>query len=122
MDKKTSLVIWMDPEDCDPPHEVRKHERLTPLVAEFATKGFDKSKPALIGYILNGRIQLLSGTHRHMSAKLTGIKIPVTLWLGSQIDQSWGTLEEWKKVMEDIPVEDLEEVNLEKFRKEGLLK
>lgn len=120
--KKTSLVIWMDPDDCDPPHEVRKHERLWPLIEAFKANGFDKNRPALIGYILNGRVQLLSGTHRHTSAKEAGIKIPVTLWLGSQIDTSWGTLEEWRKVMEDIPVHKLEQVDVEHFRQYGLVR
>ncbi len=120
--KTTSLVVWMDPRDCDPPHEVRKHERLEPLVYAFATEGFDKSRPALVGYILNGRIQLLSGTHRHAAAKKVGIQIPVTIWLGSQIEESWGvSLEEWRRIMEDIPVSDLETVDLEYFREHGLV-
>lgn len=118
---KTSLVIWVDPADCDPPHEVRKQERLYPLIEEFSSKGFDKSKPALIGYVLKGRIQLLSGTHRHKSAEITGIKIPVTLWRGDDIDQNWGQLEEWRRVMEDIPVSKLESVDIEQFRTSGAI-
>lgn len=121
MTKKTSLVVWVNPDDCDPPHEVRKPERLYPLIDEFSTNGFDKSKPALVGYILNGRIQLLSGTHRHASAKVTGITIPVTLWLGSQIDESWGTLEEWMRIMKDIPVSELEQVDVAVYREQGLI-
>ena len=30
------------------------------------------------------------------------------LWLRSDIEATWGTLEEWRKVMEDIPVATLE--------------
>lgn len=107
------MVRWVKPEDCDPPHEVRKFERIWPLAEAFKKQGFDKSKPALIGYVVDGRIQLLSGTHRHMAADLVGIKIPVTLWLGSDIQKSWGTLEEWKKVMADIPVAKLERYPLD---------
>jgi hypothetical protein len=94
-------------------------ERLYPLVDAFRKDGFNKDHPALVGYVLNGRIQLLSGTHRHCSAQAIGMKIPVTLWLGSQIDQSWGTLEEWAKIMKDIPVKRLEQVDVEDFRQRG---
>ena len=73
----------------------------------FATKGFDHNEPALVGYIRDGRIQLLSGTHRHLAAQLAGIQLPVTLWLHSDIKEMWAT-ELWENVIKDIPVKDLE--------------
>lgn len=102
-----SLVIWVNTEDCDPPHafDPVKADRIED---ELRTHGFDKNKPALIGYPLNGRIQLLSGTHRHEAARRLGILLPVTLWLGSTVAEAWGELEEWKRVMEDTPVSELE--------------
>lgn len=110
----TPCVMWLDPSDCDPPHglelDVAGHDLNKVLVLEelFKRFGFNKSMPALVGYALNGRIQLLSGTHRHEAAKRAGINIPVTLWLGSDVEKSWGELQEWAKVMEDISVSELE--------------
>lgn len=107
------MVIWLSTEDMDPPHgidmsSVRDSEAVFAMVRDFETHGFDKSRPALIGYPLNGRIQLLSGSHRYVAAQLTGTKLPVTLWLQSDIHGSWGSLEEWARVMRDIPVAELE--------------
>ena len=108
-----SVITWVDPNDCDPPHGLdltapRHFNKVNMLVEQFSTSGFDKTKSALVGYPLNGRIQLLSGTHRHEAAKRTGIKLPVTLWLRSDVEETWGNLDEWRRVMEDISVETLE--------------
>lgn len=74
----------------------------------FAAEGFDSSKSALVGYPLDGRVQLLSGTHRHEAARRAGILLPVVLWLRSDVELAWGNLEDWLHLMEDIPVADLE--------------
>lgn len=77
MERKARCYVWVDASDCDPPHGLDldwEHDavKVKYLEEEFRTNGFNLDAPALVGYILNGRIQLLSGTHRHMAAeKLT---------------------------------------------------
>lgn len=107
-----SVVTWVSPHDCDPPHGLdleSRHdaEKVGRLVFAFDHLGFDRSKPALVGYPLNGRIQLLSGTHRHLAAQIAGIDLPVVLWLGSDVERAWGR-DPWFDLMRDIPVAELE--------------
>lgn len=108
------LIVWLDAEDCDPPHGLdmeSEHDlyKVIDLGNDFLIYGgFDCSKSALVGYVKAGRVQLLSGTHRHMAALNTDTKLPVVLWLGSDIEKAWGDLEKWRKVIEDIPVSTLE--------------
>jgi hypothetical protein len=107
-------VTWLDPTDCDPPHgldlrEPHHYEKVNMLIARFDEAGFDRTHGALVGYPLNGRVQLLSGTHRHEAAVRAGIKLPVTLWLRSDVELAWGDLEEWKRLIQDVPVQVLEE-------------
>lgn len=105
--------IWVDPSDCDPPHGLdlapgsRDSLKVEMLVEEFSKNGFDLNQPALVGYPLNGRIQLLSGTHRHTAAIRAGIRLPVTMKLRSVVSAAWGT-PDWDNLIEDIPVKDLE--------------
>ena len=108
-----SIIVWLDPDDCDPPHGLdltteRDFNKVYDLTQAFKSEGFDRTKAALVGYPLNKKIQLLSGTHRHAAAKIAGIKLPVTLWLSSDIEKNWGLLESWSKVMKDISVLELE--------------
>lgn len=110
--RKVKQYIWADPDDCFPPHGLdmesrRDYEKVERLTREFKANGFDLNMPALVGYALDGKIQLLSGTHRHLAAKQAGIKLPITLWLRSDVERMWGT-ELWANVIEDIPVKDLE--------------
>jgi hypothetical protein len=112
MSDRVDLVKWLPAGDCDPPHGLdmrSEHDRkkVEMLVEAFRTAGFDRSKAALVGYVKDGRVQLLSGTHRHRAAEVTGIQLPVVLWLGSDIESSWGDLETWRRIVEDIPVADL---------------
>ncbi len=105
-------LVWMDADECVPPHSLdlsSEHDaaKVEMLVRAFEVNGFDKNYPALVGYPLNGVVQLLSGTHRHMAAKLTGTKLPITLWLRSDVEERWGT-ELWKNTIADIPVKELE--------------
>lgn len=108
-----SVITWVDPADCDPPHGLdltmpRHFNKVNMLVAAFLERGFDTSHSALVAYPLDGRLQLLSGTHRHEAAKRAGIKLPVTIWLRADIEATWGDLDEWRRVMQDIPVATLE--------------
>ncbi len=107
------MITWLNPNDCDPPHglDLRRGSKDFKKVAElymaFVSDGFDKSKSALVGYPLGGRVQLLSGTHRHTAAYQAGILLPVTLFLRSYVEAYWGT-SKWQKLMVDISVTDLE--------------
>lgn len=109
-----SVVVWVDPADCDPPHGLdlqsnSDSERVNQILADFLARGgFDTSKPALIAYPLAKRIQLLSGTHRLEAARRAGIKLPVVFWLCSDVQAAWGQLEVWQEIMRDIPVAELE--------------
>lgn len=108
---KARCLIWVEPKDCVPPHGLDmqwEHDRwkVAALEEDFRNNGFDVSKSALVGYILDGKIQLLSGTHRHLAAQRAGIQLPVTLWLRSDVQACWGT-DLWPTVIADIPVEEL---------------
>lgn len=82
--------------------------KLNSLIEAFQRDGgFNKDYPALVGYPIDGMIQLLSGTHRHCAAFQASIKLPVTLWLRSDIEERWGT-ELWDSTIADIPVKELE--------------
>lgn len=106
-----NVLLWIDPTDCDPPHGLdmegeRDRIKVYSLMDAFLHEGFNLNCAALVGYPLNGRIQLLSGTHRHRAALMAGTKLPVTLWLRSYVEAMWGT-EDWLKLIEDIPVKNL---------------
>jgi ParB-like chromosome segregation protein Spo0J len=105
-------LIMLHPDDCDPPHAA-DDAKMRVFVEKFEKAGFDPEHPAVIGYPFNGRIQLLSGSHRHAAAKRLGLKLPVTLWLSSDVEKAWGDLEEWAKIMRQVPVLGFD-VNLEK--------
>ena len=97
-------VIWLDPVDCDQPHPSCHADKLATLLEAFRRDGFDRTHPALIGYPLEGRVQLLSGAHRFEAARRLGMKLPVVLWLRSSIEVAWGDLDKWAQVMEAVPV------------------
>lgn len=105
--------VLVAPEDCDPPHGLdltpggRDDTKVQWLMEMFARDGFSMKHSALVGYPLNGRIQLLSGTHRHEAAKRAHIRLPVRMHLRSVVEAAWGT-EAWAALIEDVPVEDLE--------------
>jgi hypothetical protein len=84
----------------------RDANKVEDLRQQFEENGFDINYSALVGYPLDGKIQLLSGTHRHLAAKQANILLPVTLWLRSDIERMWGT-DLWDKTIQDIPVKDL---------------
>jgi len=114
--RKAQCFIWVDPDDCEAPHELNMSSEYNSSKVEglrkmFEKDGFDLNYPALVGYPLDGRIQLLSGTHRHRAATQAGIQLPVTLWLRSDVERMWGT-KLWDKAIEDIAVKDLVEVNI----------
>ena len=112
--RKGKLYLWLDPTDCVPPHSLdlapgsRDTRKVEQLTEQFLEQGFDTNYPTLVGYPNGeGKVQLLSGTHRHEAAMRAKIKLPVTIWLSSYVRMFWGT-EKWKDLLEDIPVKDLE--------------
>lgn len=54
---------------------------------------------------------MLSGTHRHLAAQLAHIKLPVTIWLRSDIEAMFGT-ELWANVIKDISVKELKALDI----------
>ena len=100
-------------DDCNPPHGLNMNPgssdsiKVDYLVNSFLSQDGFGQFPALIGYPLNGKIQLLSGTHRHMAAKITKTLLPVSIFLRSYIEAYWGT-DKWSNIMEDIPVDKLD--------------
>lgn len=102
------MIIWVLAEDCIPSHSLglqSKHDRekVEYLAQEFAKYGFDPNFPALVGYPLDGKIQLLTGTHRQLSGELSNTKIPMSMFLRSDIEKAWGTTV-WQQVVADISV------------------
>lgn len=107
--------VLVHPDDCEPPHGLdltpgsRDSLKVELLTEAFMKGGFDPNEPALAGYPLDGKVQLVKGTHRHEAAKRAGILLPVTMILRSVIEAKWGTAQ-WNDLLEDIPVKDLESV------------
>ncbi len=118
MKRYARRYVLLHPTDCDPPHGLdmspggRDDLKVRRLEQSFAESGFDPDEPALIGYPLNGRIQLLSGTHRHSAALRANIMLPVVLTLSSVVQAAWST-PDWEHVIADVPVKNLELVEVE---------
>ena len=93
------MMIWIDPDRCDPPHRVSHGDKLVDLANEFVERGWGENYPALIGYMLEGRLQLLSGTHRHKAAEMAGIRLPVIVRDYDDVSRAWGT-EAWADIMD----------------------
>lgn len=115
--RTAQMFLWLEPDDCIPPHGLdmkssRDINKVEHLRQAFVQYGFALNQPALVGYPLDGKIQLLSGTHRHLAASWAGKKLPVTVWLRSDIQRMWGT-DLWDVVMEDIPVSQLMNAQVE---------
>lgn len=96
-------LMWLDPSRCDPPHRPVREEQVVDLANAFLS-GWGANKPALVGYEMNGRIQLLSGSHRHAASLLAGIRIPVVLKPLAVVESAWGDLDAWAEVMRDESV------------------
>lgn len=117
MTRKVCNYLLLHPEDCEAPHGLdlspgsRDSTKVHWLTEAFSRRGFDHTEPALVGYPLDGKVQLLSGTHRLEAAKRAGIRIPVMMRLRSEVEAAWGT-EKWNSLINDIPVKDLELVEI----------
>ncbi len=103
--------------DCDPPHGlgIRDEAKVHRLYCAFAREGWDPNEPAAVGYALNGRVQLLTATHRHEASRRAGTNMPVRLHLRSVVEAAWGT-PKWADLIEDVPVKDLEYIEIPEGR------
>ena len=90
--------VWATPKACDAPHTPMHPEQVA-VLAEAFQQGWDCSKPALVGYRLDGRIQLLSGSHRHAAAAIVGLAVPVVVWPEKDVQEVWGDLTLWATIM-----------------------
>jgi hypothetical protein len=110
--------VLLHPSDCIAPHSLdlepgsRDSIKVEMLAEAFINNGFDPNMPALVGYPLDGSVQLVSGTHRHRAAEIANIMLPVKLMLRSDVEAMWGT-EDWNKFIADIPVKNLELIEIE---------
>lgn len=90
---------WLHPQACTPPHAVGRPEQVEELAHQFQTSGWDRSKPALIGYPWEGSVQLLSGSHRWAASVQAQLEaIPVVVVDFALVDRAWGT-DEWAELM-----------------------
>jgi hypothetical protein len=93
-----ATFLWMNATELEPPHMVVRPNQVLELVEDFQTKGWDTSKPPLRAYPFQGKIQLLSGTHRRAAAELAAIKVPVVVWDTWEVEKAWGT-SDWDRIM-----------------------
>ena len=84
---------------CIPPHSVSDKGRIGRLCLSFSRYGWGEY-PALVGYVWQGRVQLLSGSHRWAAAQQVGLsRIPVVVVPYMLVEASWGSLPAWKRLM-----------------------
>jgi hypothetical protein len=113
--RDTNYIVLIPAVDLDPPHGLDPHserdqKKVGMLLRAFALKGFNPAMPALVGYPNGkGRVQLLSGTHRHMAAMMLNMSLPVTIWPRAYVECAWGT-EYWQTIIRDIAVAELKNV------------
>lgn len=90
-------LVWAHPSILTPPHKVTKPEQLWELAVSMADHGWVGD--ALVGYLHEGGVQLLSGTHRRASAMLAALdSIPVVVWTQVAVESAWGT-PYWTSIM-----------------------
>lgn len=99
--KHMTNVQWTNTEFCDPPHRVTHPEKFFELLEMFKKNGWDTNHPPLLGYWLENKIQLISGSHRWAAAKEAEIKIPILLHTYEKIFNIWGT-EEWLHLLQSV--------------------
>lgn len=97
---ETNKTQWVSPSLCDAPHRIVECERLYNLIDAFLEGGWDLTKPCMIGYWLNDRIQLLSGSHRYEAAVRAKLeKVPVIVRTLSEVQDAYGDLDKWSLIM-----------------------
>jgi ParB-like chromosome segregation protein Spo0J len=94
---------WLPTCACDPPHGISHPLKLAELEDHFLEHGWDLQAPALVGYIFNGRVQLLSGSHRWAAAVRADLRIPVVIRPLEEVQAAWGNLPAWSVLMTAPP-------------------
>lgn len=93
-------ISWEHPAHWNPPHRVTHVEKLEKIYDSFITVGWLSTRPSLVGYRdEDGWQQLVSGSHRRAAALLAGIRIPVRIYSYFVMQEAWGNLEEWFKIV-----------------------
>ena len=96
-DSIQGVLLTVSPEDCDPPHGVSHPDKVIDLANQFVESGWNTKHPRLIAYPFEKRLQLLSGSHRWIAARLAHIQIPVVV-SHRTVQALWGT-DGWKTLM-----------------------
>jgi hypothetical protein len=79
-----------------PPHRITHPDKLYDFAEKFIVDGWGEQQEALVGYPLDGKIQLLSGTHRHAAAILAELsRIPVIVKPIKDVKDAFGDLDKW---------------------------
>jgi hypothetical protein len=94
-------LLWLSPSDCDPPHRVTHPEKRDALTVALRAP-WEPSCPVLLGYPLDGRVQLISGSHRHAAAVVAECLLPVYLYPYETIAELWGT-DDWVALLAAPP-------------------
>lgn len=96
------MLKWLPLTLCDPPHSVSRPNQVIDLANDFQETGW--YGPALVGYPIEGRIQLLTGSHRYAAASLCKKQtVPVYLVRLSEIEAFWGNLDQWSRILNSAP-------------------
>lgn len=96
----TPEVSWIEPSLCDPPHKVTHPEKFIDLCGAFCGEGWDINEPPLLGYPIDNKIQLISGSHRWAAALEANIKIPIIVYSYDWIYEIWGS-DTWLHILEN---------------------
>lgn len=96
-----SMIKWVEPASCLPPHRVTHPTKLVELIKSISANGWNGQ--ALIGYPLDGELQLLSGSHRHEACRLLECRLPLVLHSYEFLRHLWGT-DKWIDLMNNAPV------------------
>ena len=99
------LVLMLSAADCCPPHAVTDPPRLVWLKENLLRDGW--VGPYLLGYPLDGYVQLVSGSHRYEACMQLGMKFPVAVASKNTIELIWGT-DEWVDMMTTPPLYEAE--------------
>jgi hypothetical protein len=104
--RQISMINWMMPSECWPPHRVTDHGKVRELLEQFKLdRGWGEGFEALVGYYTTDQksqvegLQLLNGSHLRMAALLAGIRIPVVIVPEATIERAWGNVPLWKSIM-----------------------
>ena len=100
---KDLRVHMLHPSVCDAPHRETDPDRTIMLMESLDRSGWRHDRPVLLGYRLDNRVQLISGTHRHIAAWRLDKLLPVILIPKDTIDALYGT-DAWVTMMQNPPL------------------